>query len=86
MSALPKTHRITRTRTLHLRRCGLLTVVIAASGLSTLAGCSKPLFPDTAYRTQFDHYDRQRGQFVEQKQYDRYGKPVPAIRERLRLR
>jgi hypothetical protein len=62
-------------------------VVIAVSYVAitaTLTGCSKPLFPDNAYRTQYDQYDRLRGQFVEPRQTDPYGKPVPALRERLR--
>ncbi len=50
------------------------------------AGCSKPLFPDNTYRTQYDHYDRLRGEFVEARQTDPYGRPVPALRQRLRQR
>jgi len=59
-----------------------LTVAITAS----LTGCSKPLFPDNTYRTQYDHYDRLRGEFVEARQTDAYGRPVPALRQRLRQR
>jgi hypothetical protein len=59
-----------------------LTVAITAS----VTGCSKPLFPDNAYRTQYDHYDRLRGEFVEARQTDPYGRPVPALRQRLRPR
>ncbi len=51
--------------------------------ISSLAGCTKPLFPDNAYRTQYDQYDRLRGDFVDPHQTDAYGKAVPSLRERL---
>lgn len=66
-----------------------IVLFAAMIGLCTMLitpGCTKALFPDTAARTQFDHYDLQRGQFVERRQYDVYGKPIPSIRERLRIR
>ena len=50
------------------------------------AGCAKPLFPSDADRTQFDQYDRQRGQYVEPMETDFYGRETPALRARLRPR
>lgn len=62
----------------------LLGALVAITAL--LPACSKPLFPDNTYRTQYDHYDRLRGQFVEPRQTDAYGRPVPSLRERLKPR
>jgi hypothetical protein len=68
------------------RSVAVIVTFLIGFGMVIVPGCTKPLFPDTAARTQFDSYDIQRGQFVEQRQYDPYGKPIPAIRERLRIR
>ena len=65
----------------HLSVMTALTVLVAI--ISSLSGCSKPLFPDNTYRTQYDQYDRLRGDFVDPHQTDAYGKSVPALRERL---
>lgn len=67
-------------------RPGLLALTSLAglvAIISTLTGCSKPLFPDNTYRTQYDQYDRLRGDFVDPQQTDAYGKSIPALRERL---
>lgn len=71
------THRV-RSKAIAL---ALLSSLVAIT--SSLAGCSKPLFPDNVYRTQYDQYDRLRGDFVDPHQTDAYGKAVPALRERL---
>ena len=65
-------------------RAPVLAALACVTITAALSGCTKPLFPDNAYRTQYDQYDRLRGQFVEPRQTDPYGRPVPALRERLR--
>ncbi len=69
-----------------VRRATALAAAVSAcvAIISLLGGCTKPLFPDNYSRTQFDQYDRLRGDYVEARQTDMYGKPVPALRERLR--
>lgn len=56
--------------------------VIVAAGLFA-AGCQKPLFPESADRTQYDQYDRLRGQYVPPTTTDYYGREKPMLRERL---
>ncbi len=66
------------------KAAAICSVVVCVAITSALGGCTKPLFPDNTYRTQYDQYDRLRGSFVEPHQTDLYGKPVPALRQRLR--
>jgi hypothetical protein len=57
---------------------------MAGAGLCLLApGCVKPLFPDDEPRTQFDRYDRVRGDLPEARVTDQYGRPRENVRARL---
>ena len=47
------------------------------------AGCSKPLFDPTQPRSQYDRYDRIRGQFAPQYVEDEFGQRHPNLRGRL---
>ncbi|GEM_PF-3421794 len=69
---------------LQCQAAAICLVAVCVGITSALGGCTKPLFPDNTYRTQYDQYDRLRGSFVEPHQTDLYGKPVPALRQRLR--
>ena len=64
-----------RTRTLGL------AVVLGATLLAP--GCTKPLFPDDEPRTQYDRYDRIRGEWPEARVVDQYGTPRENVRARL---
>lgn len=46
-------------------------------------GCEKPLFPGNLPRTQFERYDRLRGNYAPAERFDRFGATQPALRERL---
>ena len=48
-----------------------------------LGGCYDPLFPHDAPRTQFEIYDRMRNTYSPADEPDVYGRPKPALRERL---
>jgi len=48
-----------------------------------LTGCAKPLFPEWEDRTQFDQYDRSRGQYVPEREWNMYGQSQPNLRSRL---
>lgn len=65
----------------------------AAAGLLTLAvlvtasaGCSKVLFDPKKPRTQYDRYDRLRGDYAPQYIEDEFGQRRPNLRGRLRRR
>ncbi|MDA0974856.1 MAG: hypothetical protein ACYTE2_00915 [Planctomycetota bacterium] len=58
----------------------LLATVSIGSGT---AGCQKVLFPAKSTRSQFEDYDRMRQVYVPMQVPDMYGKPRPALRERL---
>ena len=67
--------------TLVMRRL-LVTVLILACG--TLSGCGKGLFVgQKTNTTQFDNYDRMRGQYKPRTEPDVFGSPQPALRSRL---
>jgi hypothetical protein len=61
----------------------LIWTVVAGSALLLLGGCQDPLFPPDAPRTQFEIYDRMRNDFSPSDQPDVFGRPQPALRERL---
>ena len=49
------------------------------------AGCERPLFPETMPRTQYERYDKLRGQYSpRQEPRRRGGDPQPNLRQRLR--
>ncbi len=56
---------------------------MAIAGVVLIGGCAKPLFPMQDARTQYDHYDRLRGDYVPQTRTDAYGQTQPALRARL---
>jgi hypothetical protein len=47
-------------------------------------GCQDALLPDNAPRTQYERYDRVRGNHAPAERVGQYGEPAPALRERLR--
>ena len=63
-----------------------MTSAIAAALLLSLTGCNKPLLSPTRDRSQYDRYDRVRGQFVPQYIEDEYGRKTPNLRGRLSQR
>lgn len=67
--------------TIAMRRL-LATVLILTS--ATLVGCGKALFVgQKTNTTQFDTYDRMRGQYKPRTEPDVFGTPQPALRARL---
>lgn len=66
-----------------LHRPASAVALLAALALITLAGCNKPLLSPTRDRSQYDRYDRVRGQFVPQYIEDEYGRRTPNLRGRL---
>ncbi len=48
-----------------------------------VSGCADPLFSDRHPRTQYDRYDRVRGEFVAQDVMDEYGQKHPNLIGRL---
>lgn len=62
-------------------RLGGAALLLAAALCGT--GCQKALFSAKYDRTQFDQYDRLRGQYVSSTEIDAYGSKVPALRARL---
>lgn len=64
-----------------MRRLPVILLILASA---TLVGCGKSLFvgqkTDT---TQFDAYDRMRGQYKPRTEPDVFGTPQPALRSRL---
>ncbi len=64
-----------------MRRTGLLLMLLGI--LLTAGGCYKPLFPETASRTQFETYDLMRQRYVPTEEPDVFGNPQPALRARL---
>jgi len=51
--------------------------------LAGLVGCHKPLFPKDQPRTQFELYERVRGNYTPLEEPDVFGNPQPALRARL---
>lgn len=64
-----------------------LTRLLAGGALGTLlpavAGCQKPLFPESAPRTQFEKFDTMRSGAAPKEEPDVFGTPQPALRARL---
>ena len=52
-------------------------------GMLGLCGCEKPLFPRDLPRTQYERYDRLRGQYIPAESINEFGGFEPALRERL---
>ncbi|MGA1393851.1 MAG: hypothetical protein ACO38W_11920 [Phycisphaerales bacterium] len=50
---------------------------------SSLGGCHKVLFPKKEPRSQFENYDNMRQKYVPMEVPDVFGKPQPALRQRL---
>ena len=60
-----------------------LMAVSAAGALLFVAGCTKPLFPESAPRTQFEKFDAMRTGAAPKDEPDVFGTPQPALRARL---
>ena len=60
-----------------------LVAVSAAGALLFAAGCTKPLFPESAPRTQFEKFDAMRTGAAPKDEPDVFGTPQPALRARL---
>jgi hypothetical protein len=56
-------------------------VLLAA--MPALGGCHKVLFPTKEPRSQFENYDNMRQKYVPMEVPDVFGKPQPALRQRL---
>jgi hypothetical protein len=55
----------------------------AVGALLIAAGCTKPLFPESAPRTQFEKFDAMRTGAAPKDEPDVFGTPQPALRARL---
>ncbi len=62
-------------------RLALAAVFVAAN--TVLGGCHKVLFPKKEPRSQFENYDNMRQKYVPMEVPDVFGKPQPALRQRL---
>ena len=60
-----------------------LGAILAAASLAAAAGCQKPLFPESAPRTQFEKFDSMRSGSAPTEEPDVFGTPQPALRARL---
>ncbi len=60
-----------------------LMAVGAVGALLIAAGCTKPLFPESAPRTQFEKFDAMRTGAAPKDEPDVFGTPQPALRARL---
>jgi len=58
-------------------------VALGAVVLAMPAGCVKPLFPKDEPRTQYDRYDRIRGEWVPATVTDPYGRAQENVRARM---
>ena len=58
-------------------------VAAAAAALCAAAGCQKPLFPESAPRTQFEKFDTMRSGAAPTEEPDVFGATQPALRARL---
>lgn len=61
----------------------IILVAVAVVGLLLAGGCEKALFPERLPRTQYERYDRLRGQYTPTERMTASGLPEPALRERL---
>ena len=70
-----------------MRHMQPVTVALLAAGavgaLLIAAGCTKPLFPESAPRTQFEKFDAMRTGAAPKDEPDVFGTPQPALRARL---
>jgi len=57
--------------------------LLAALMVAPLAACQRVLFPKDAPRTQYQTFDRMRNRDVPTEKPDVFGRPQPALRERL---
>jgi len=57
--------------------------LLAGAALLAHGGCVKPLFDPNEDRTQYDRYDRARGEHANQYVEDALGRRTPNLRERL---
>jgi hypothetical protein len=61
----------------------LLAAVFVTGMALLMSGCYDPLFPADAPRTQFEIYDRMRDNYAPADEPDVFGRPKPALRQRL---
>ena len=62
---------------------GLAISLAGLACLGLLGGCHKVLFPKKEPRSQFENYDNMRQKYVPMEVPDVFGKPQPALRQRL---
>jgi hypothetical protein len=62
-----------------------ISVATAATAVVCLSqgGCAKALFPSNQPRTQYEAHDRVRNRYTPLTEPDVFGRPRPALRERL---
>lgn len=73
-----------RSKGIDLRGIAIvLTLILGAGTLTLLGACQEALFPKDAPRTQFDAYDKMRNQQAPEQTTDLFGRPQPALRQRL---
>lgn len=66
------------------RRFMVTFLAVGLAGVSlTATGCTKPLFPESAPRTQFEKFDSMRTGAAPKDEPDVFGTPQPALRARL---
>lgn len=76
------TGRPPRARIGRMRR-GVAVGLLALASATGLTGCQKPLFPESAPRTQFEKFDTMRSGAAPKEEPDVFGTPQPALRARL---
>jgi hypothetical protein len=71
---------------MHAHRANALRIASACAAAvcgCVLEGCNKPLFPESAPRTQFEKFDTMRSGAAPKDEPDVFGTPQPALRARL---
>ena len=71
---------------MHAHRANALRIASACAAavcVCALVGCNKPLFPESAPRTQFEKFDTMRSGAAPKDEPDVFGTPQPALRARL---
>lgn len=61
----------------------VLTGLALGAGLAAAAGCEPALFPENSPRTQYERFDRLRGDYRPADQPGQGGDSDPALRQRL---
>lgn len=61
----------------------VLKFTILVTAAFCLGGCAKALFPSNQPRTQYEAHDRVRDRYTPLTEPDVFGRPRPALRERL---